>query len=444
MVMNRTFFIISAMLVLTVGAAATLYLWREPQVTVISSGAGAQQANLESMLAATGIAYAKNDDGQVTVAESMLGQVRQLAADRGVITPPRDGLETFQDDNYGATEFVQRVNYQRALQAEVERTIIKLDGVLDARVHMRQPQRSTFYRRDEPTRASILVKLDDFAELDRLAPSIAQLAAGAVDGLEASDVNIVADSGVFTSGDAAIGGGGRQQQTLEQHYRRAVASVLKPFYSPDQLGITVTVDIDRRKRVYRRENVPIAASRVATRTSVTPGSDSAGDATEARVDEFAFGVESESIETPAGEISRIGIGVMIADRLTVEEIANIEQLIASTIGVSDGRGDSVKVISYAPESSTPAGVLAVPPSPLIEAPSPIPAPRRSEPRVTGSTAVSASTLSAFRNPGQKELVLMGAGLSGGLLLFGAVSLGRQISRRRMTRDVLAWIEDAGQ
>ena len=228
--MNRTFLVISALLILTVGATATLYLWREPQVIVISSGPLSQQANLESMLAAGGIAYAKNDDGQVTVTESMLGPVRQMAADRGVITPPRDGLETFQDDNYGATEFVQRVNYQRALQAEVERTIIKLDGVLDARVHMRQPQRSTFYRRDEPTRASILVKLDEFANLDRLAPSIAQIAAGAVDGLEASDVNIVADSGAFTSGVGTVAAGGsRQQKALEDHYRQAIASVLKPF-----------------------------------------------------------------------------------------------------------------------------------------------------------------------------------------------------------------------
>ena len=397
------------------------------------------------MLAASGIAYAKNDDGQVTVTESMLGPVRQMAADRGVITPPRDGLETFQDDNYGATEFVQRVNYQRALQAEVERTIIKLDGVLDARVHMRQPQRSTFYRRDEPTRASILVKLDEFANLDRLAPSIAQLAAGAVDGLEASDVNIVADSGVFTSGDGPVGAGGsRQQKLLEDHYRQAIAAVLKPFYAADQLGITVTVDIDRRKRVYRRDNVPIAASRVTTRTSVTPGIESAGDSADARIDEYAYGVESESIETPAGEISRVGIGVMIADRLTVDEIANIEQLIASTIGVSDARGDSVKVISYAPESAT-AGNLE---PPRLAEPSARPAPESgpslTPPKERNVAASSTSWSGAFRNPGQKELVLMGAGLSGGLLLFAAVSVSRQISRRRITRDVLAWIEDDGQ
>ena len=396
------------------------------------------------MLAASGIAYAKNDDGQVTVAESMLSAVRQMAADRGVITPPRDGLETFQDDNYGATEFVQRVNYQRALQAEVERTIIKLDGVLDARVHMRQPQRSTFYRRDEPTRASILVKLDEFANLDRLAPSIAQLAAGAVDGLEASDVNIVADSGAFTSGVGTVAAGGsRQQKVLEDHYRQAIASVLKPFYAADQLGITVTVEIDRRKRIYRRDNVPIAASRVATRTSVTPGSEAEGSSGDARIDEYTFGVESESIETPAGEISRIGIGVMIADRLTVEEIANIEQLITSTIGVSDARGDSVKVISYAPESAT-VGNLEPPP---LAKPSAQPAEEKPSLTPHGGRGVSTTSTSlsgAFRGLGQKEFVLMGAGLSGGLLLFGAVSVSRQISRRRITRDVLAWIEDDRQ
>ena len=439
--MNRTYLIAAMLLILTIGAASTVYLWREPQVVVISSGPEEQQVMLESLLAANDIVYGKNDEQRVTVAESELMRVRRLAAERGIITPPRDGLETFRDDNYGATEFVQRVNYQRALQAEIERTIIKLDGILDARVHMRQPQRSTFFRKEEETRASILVKLEEGVELAALAPSIAQIAAGAVEGLEAASVNIVADNGTMSAGSTAAGLGngpsGRQQASLEAHYRDAIRTVLTPMYPGEELSITVTVELDFRKRSYRRENVPIKASRVTTRSTVSPMDGSA--AGEGRVDEYSFGVESESVETPAGAISRIGIGVMIADRLTSAEIEDIEELIAAATGISYERGDTIKVISHggAPadgselqtaDTSIPTGEVAEPAPPPVA--------------TRAASAAPVVGLAALLDPRGVDLLLVAVGLLGGLLLVVVLTVGRQLSRRRMTRDVLAWVEDA--
>lgn len=447
--MNKTLIAISVLAILAIGAVATMLLWREPHVVVISSGAETQQARLESLLAATGIRYRKDDDNRVTVPESDLMNVRQLAADRGVITPPRDGLETFQGDNYGATEFVQRVNYQRALQAEIERTIIKLDGVLDARVHMRQPKRTTFFRKDEVTRASILVKLDQSAELANLAPSIAQIAAGAVDGLEAKDVQIVADNGAISAGNGALGGGPntRQQSSLEQHYRDAIRTVLRPLYPADQVGIIVTVEIDQRNRSYRRENVPIASSRVTTRSTVAASDPGFSRDSEERVDEYSYGVESESIDTPAGSILRIGIGVMIADRLETAEIQNIEQLIASATGISPDRGDTVKVISYSPESmgiaesveaaSVPAVTAAVESAISSSART-----NRPQPLMTGNSSLaSASGLSALIVKPRDAMLPLAAGLIAGLVLLLALALRRRMARQRMTRDVLSWVQE---
>lgn len=447
--MNKAFIAISLLAILAIGAAVTLLLWREPHVVVISSGEETQQARLESLLAASGIRYRKDDDNRVTVPESDLMNVRQLAADRGVITPPRDGLETFQGDNYGATEFVQRVNYQRALQAEIERTIIKLDGVIDARVHMRQPKRTTFFRKDEVTRASILVKLDDFVELATLAPSIAQIAAGAVDGLDAKDVQIVADNGAISAGDGALtglGGGpnARRQASLEQHYRDAIQTVLQPLYPADQVGIIVTVEIDHRERSYRRENVPIASSRVTTRSTKTSSEPGVSRDAEDRTDEYSYGVESESIETPAGSILRIGIGVMIADRLEASEIENIEQLIASATGISPDRGDTVKVISYSPETYAVEDSVAArpPPAAAIEITKPAASRASQTPaRLTRSASMGPTGgLSALLAQPRTAVLPLAAGLTVGLAVLLALALRRRITRQRMTRDVLSWVE----
>jgi len=306
---------------------------------------------------------------------------------------------------------------------------------------MRQPKRTTFFRREQATRASILVKLEPWAELGSLAPSIAQIAAGAVDGLDAKDVNIVADNGDVTAGDGNVAGsvaaGSRQQETLERHYRDAIRTVLSPLYSNDRVGVTVTVELDRRKRTYRRDNVPIVTSRVTTRSEV--GDSAEGVKKPGEVNEYSYGTESESVETPAGSIARIGIGVMIADYLSPAEVQNVEQLIASATGLSIARGDTIKVMSYTADSSAMSDAAVVSPALAVV--------------TEGATAADEpNTVTYERKPllGQisaidrSEILPLSAVLLGGLLLIPLWFARRHYARRRLVRDVVQWIEEDGR
>src|SRR5437867_6079388 len=112
------------------------------------------------------------------------------------------GFEIFDKQSLGVTDFLQRLNYQRALQGELGRTIGQLGGVEAARVHLALPERSLFVAEDRRPSASVVVKLVPGRTLGRAQiDGIVHLVASSVEGLDADAVTVVDESGRMPTAD---------------------------------------------------------------------------------------------------------------------------------------------------------------------------------------------------------------------------------------------------
>src|SRR5690606_10001577 len=115
--------------------------------------AGMIVARLETME----VPYRLETNGTtILVPQIELDRVRLQLATEGLPESGRLGFELFDQANFGATEFAERINFQRALEGELERTITALAEVTQARAHITLPERSVFLERDEPAKASIV------------------------------------------------------------------------------------------------------------------------------------------------------------------------------------------------------------------------------------------------------------------------------------------------
>lgn len=201
-----------------------------------------------------GIAYQLQNDGQdILVAEADVGTARLGLAGSGIAPGGIVGFELFNESDMGLTEFAQKINYQRALQGELARTIMMMEGVEFARVHLALPERSIFRNAQSQPTAAVTVQTIGRKELSPARVSgIQQLVASAVSDLPTGNVAVLDERGGLLSegvGPEAIANGAPDERTaLEQYFRaraQAVAAKLIP-------GLRVEI------RVFARE-LPTAA-----------------------------------------------------------------------------------------------------------------------------------------------------------------------------------------
>jgi flagellar M-ring protein FliF len=135
----------------------------------------------------------------VSVAASDLARARVTIARDGLPTSGRPGLELFDQPSWSMTDFTQRINYRRALEGELERTIGKMRGVEAAQVHLAMHETSSFRSSQSPIEASVVLKVAQQTPSREVVEGIRHLVASSVDGLESERVTIVDDSGRLLS-----------------------------------------------------------------------------------------------------------------------------------------------------------------------------------------------------------------------------------------------------
>ena len=198
------------------------------------------------------ISYKLNSGGGVSVPREQLHEVRLLLATQGVVKGAGVGFEIFDQQKLGSTEFVQRINYQRALQGELARTINELNEVLESRVHLVLPSESLFMEDRKPPSAAVVLKLKSGARLEpQQVQGIVNLVSGAVQGLTEDKVSILSTDGqvLFRKSpvDNTLQLSTLQMQVrsnLEEDLRRKVQSLLEQVTGANKVTTRVTVDLD--------------------------------------------------------------------------------------------------------------------------------------------------------------------------------------------------------
>lgn len=338
--------------VLAVLVAGWFILLRPGHAVLYENMREADAAEIVAVLDQNGIEYALTDSGRtITVPEGEIGRARILVAGSGAAMGGVVGFELFNESDMGLTEFAQKVNYQRALQGELARTIMAMDGVAFARVHLSLPERSLFRANQALPKAAVTIQTQSGRAPDAArVTGIQQLIASAVTDMPARDVAVLDHRGRLLSAlpanDDAVDGAMGERAALEEYYRaraRGVAEKLLPGVPFEVRVLAVSIE----RNPVARDQTPAIAANVAGDRQDRPATDERNFSLR-----IAFRTEAE---------------------LNAEDRELLRQGIVSAAGLETARGDSLRFETaplefQAAGTGATSGAIALeeapPPSPI--------------------------------------------------------------------------------
>ena len=231
--------------------AVGLTLWgfvvlfdRGKNVVLYSGLKPADAQSIASRLAAKNIPYEiSSDGGSVLVPSEKLDAARLETAAQGLPRNARLGFELFDTPNWAGSDFSEKVNYQRALEGELERTLQTLNEVEAVRVHLVLPRESLFTEQEHDSKAAVIVKTRGGTLSKEAQQAIPQLVASAVDGLRPENVTVV-DADTATPFLARRGPSGRASFDSDEELAAAAVHAIEPVVGPEHVRASVHIDYD--------------------------------------------------------------------------------------------------------------------------------------------------------------------------------------------------------
>lgn len=273
-------FLTGTCMALIIGVA---YWASQPDYRVLYSGLSPEDAGtITSKLQATGVSYRLTAGGQtILVAAEQVAQARVDLAAEGLPAKGGKGFELFDTSALSTTPLAERVNFVRALQAELAKTIMQLDAVASARVHIVLPDQSPFIREQLPAKASIMLRLRPGAVLSRnTSHGIVALVARSVEGLTQDNITLVDANGrlLSESNDPETGmaeGNLDYRRQLEKYLASKAEEMLTQALGPQRAIVRVTAEINFRrvrekKENYRPDDRVVINEKVTSSKSTTP------------------------------------------------------------------------------------------------------------------------------------------------------------------------------
>lgn len=267
---------------LTIGSA---YYINAPTYGVLFSDMDPSAAGaIVTKLKSAKVDYRLDEGGRtVRVPMSRVDELRvQYSSDGLVGGVSLPGNELFDKMQFGVTDFQERVNYRRALEGELSRTISTIAEVAGARVHIAMPPASLFTGRDQPTTASVILKMRSNRKLSpSTVTAITGLVSASVESLKPESVVIIDNFGRPLSrpseDDSADGAPVERQQRLERDMTSRVIALLEPIVGVGHVRVNVTAKLNNGSQEQTEERFdPTPVLRSAQLTSTTNGTNSPG------------------------------------------------------------------------------------------------------------------------------------------------------------------------
>lgn len=355
--------------VLAVASSAGWWLLRNDEQVLFADikpqDAAVMVAELERMKVAHRIA---GDGTTILVAAPDVHATRLKLMSKDLPLHGTTGFELFNNADFGVTEFAQKINYQRALQGEITRTILSLSAVKDARVHLALPEEGLFKRSSSKPKAAVTLALRSGEELrTENIMGIQRLVAGAVPGIAPQDVTILDERGVALSRPPGTDGEidantGRLdlKRDTERHLARKVTDVLERAFGAGQILATVDATLNMDQVRVTTEDVlgaPRAPGQAATGVMVRerenvrdggPPLNARGEVSSANTQrevDYQVGRRVEHVAMQPGAIRRLHVAAVISRPLDAKQVDQVRQIVAAAAGVLPERGDTVIVQS---------------------------------------------------------------------------------------------------
>jgi len=367
---QRIGLIFGAMLIVIAMFGVSVWLLHDPYVPLATSLSHDQLLEVTQSLDRAKLQYRIGDDGDaVTVSQSQLGKARAATASGQFGVPPSVGLELFKETDFSSTDFAQKINYQRALQGELTRTIQTISGVRSARVHVILADGGVFKRNAAKASAAISLALQPGKLLTPLqVRGIQRLVTASVPEIKIDDVVVLDESG--TSLTRAIGEADGElssaqldlKRQADQYLESKLARLLQELVPHGTVSLSVDTVLDERQlRVTTEEPLGahstkdvehvtgvVVKERQSRRGHLPNLIPTGGDAVDAddmdHEYDYTVGRRVEQVLSAPGSIKRISVAVALQEAPADFSSAAIEQLVASAVGIDRSRGDSVAVL----------------------------------------------------------------------------------------------------
>ncbi|QGZ38428.1 flagellar M-ring protein FliF [Pseudoduganella flava] len=398
------------MLLLAVGVTAVvlMFLWKDQSGYKAVFGAREKVAasDMMSVLDSEHIPYRIHpDSGQVLVPESMLGKVRMLLASKGVTAQLPAGLELMdKNDPLGVSQFVQDVRFRRGLEGELAQSIMTLDAIGSARVHLSIAKSTSFVSSDgEKSSASVVIGLKPGRTLtpEHIA-AVVNMVAGSVASLDPTRVSLVDQAGNLLSSHVDLADGfdasaatNDNQKRVQDEIKTNIRGLLGPIVGDDNFKVSVTASVDNDKveqtvekygetpkvtsEAMRDEqdrnrmvmgvpgtlsNRPPAAAAEPNTTATDPAAAGANGAAgapgqlpdgtarkNATTRQYAYDRSITQTKRARGRLERQNVAIVLSQAAaanpktgwTAAELANVDKVLRNGLGINAERGDSLVV-----------------------------------------------------------------------------------------------------
>lgn len=342
--------------------------------------------------------YQITPDGKgVMVPSDKVYELRLSLASEGLPQGGGVGFEIFDRKNFGMTEFVQKLNYQRALQGELTRTISQLAGVEQARVHLVIPEKSLFKESEKPATASIVLKMKSNRSLkESEVQGVVHLVSSSIEGMDPEHVTILDSRGKILSKGGSSDPTARMtsaMQETQRSYEKSLEDRLQTLLDPIVGGgktvarVSATFDFKKVERIEEKfdpesiavrseqrteekgstsasgaSGVPGVQTNLGRNPAAATGGTTGGGSKNDETLNYEVSRSTAKIIEPVGALGKLSVAILVDGKYETpaavkegqtakakyiprspEELQKIETLVKSAIGFNSERGDQVSI-----------------------------------------------------------------------------------------------------
>lgn len=403
---GRNITILLVFLIAFIGFGSLIYWNSQPDYHVLFTNLSPEDAGeIINKLKEKKIPFRLTQNGTaLLVAKDQVYDTRLSLAAEGLPKGGGIGFEVFDRTNLGTTDFVQKLNYQRALQGELSRTIKQIREIEQARVHIVTPKESIFVEEQKKPTASVFIKTRSGMALNSSqVEGIVHLVASAVEGLEPENITVVDTSGRILSKRSDRNSIAQlttsqleYQRSVEEDLKGKVQGMLEEVLGPGKAIARISVEIDfqqiditeekfdpntvirsEQKNIERSNamtgggvsseakiNQPLDQKSIPPKSLPTPSPSIQSNSSERQheIRNYEISKINKHIKSPMGNLQRISAAVIVdgiykegTDSQGVktklyqprspEEMKNLESIVKKAIGFDEKRGDQVEVIT---------------------------------------------------------------------------------------------------
>jgi len=351
------------------------YTTKPVQIPLFAGLPLASVSDMTAKLTELNIKYKLDESGTtIMVSTEDQAEARVQLAKEGLPNAGRPGMELFDKPTWGMTDFTQKVNYGRALEGELERTISTMRDVEKVDVHLALEEESLFKQNERPSKASVTLTMKGGdSPSESVVRGIASLVAGSIGGLDPQHVTILDERGhaLASADDGSVSGLTSRQLTVQREIEVSLEKKAEHLLNSlvgrgnSRVQVTASVNFDKLERTVQAVDPEKQVASSEQRAEVTPGSPQQGAGYSTTATSFENSRSVENFVAAIGTLRKLTVAVLVADKVTItpadsgatsapdpiitprtaEEVARIEALMRNALGVDSTRGDLISVVS---------------------------------------------------------------------------------------------------